>query len=100
MKKVAEKPKYFLIALFSIWFLVFPSYFYFSTLDDADINSVSSFENIDEENSTPNLGKNKKVAGSTFLIKHMFMDFLFLTQVPNLFFQLQTSTAKTLILRC
>ena len=90
----------FLILLFSFWFSAFPACLYLSTLDASDINSVSSFENLDDEDSTSNLEKNKKVAGSTFLIKHMVMDFLFLTQVPNLFFQLQTAVAKPLILRC
>jgi hypothetical protein len=89
-----------LILFFSFWFSIFPAYLYFSTLDASYINSVSSLENIDEEDSTPNLDKNTKVAASAFLIKHMFMNFFFLTQLPNLFFQLKTSDAKPLILRC
>jgi hypothetical protein len=101
MDKISPNFYSILILLFSFWFSIFPAYLYFSTLDASDINSASSsLENIDEEDSTPNLDKKEKVAGSTFLIKHMFMGYLFLTQVPNLFFRLQTSDAKPLILRC
>lgn len=101
MDKISPNSYSILILLFSFWFSIFPAYLYFSTLDASDINPVSSsVENIDEEDSTPNLDKNEKLEGSTFLINHMFMDYLFLTQIPNLFFQLQTSDAKPLILRC
>ena len=100
MNKISPNSYSVLILFFSVWFSISPAYLYFSILDASDINSVSSLENIDEEDLTPNLDKNKKVAGSTYLINHMFMDFLFLTQVPNLFFQLQTPDAKPLILRC
>ncbi len=101
MDKVFSNFHSILILLFSFWFSISPAYLYFSTLDASDINSASSsLKNIDEEDSTSSLGKKEKVTGSTFLIKHMFMDYLFLTQVPNLFFQLQTSDAKPLILRC
>ena len=89
-----------LILFISFWFSISPAYFYFSTLDASDINSVSSFKNIDEEDSAPKLEKDKNVVASGFLIKHIFMDFLILTQVPNLFLQLQTSDIKPLILRC
>ena len=100
MDKIFSNFYSILILLFSFWFSIFPAYLYFSTLDALDINSVSSLKNIDEEDSTPSLDKKEKVVGSTFLIKHMFMGYLFLTQVPNLFFRLQTSDAKPLILRC
>jgi len=101
MDKISPNFYSILILLFSFWFSIFPAYLYFSTLDASDINSASSsLENIDEEDSTPNLGKEERVAGSTFLIKRIFTDYLFLTQVPNLFFQLQTPDAKPLILRC
>jgi hypothetical protein len=100
MVKISSNSYSVLILFFSFWFSIFPAYLYFSALDATDINSVASFENINEEDSTAALDKNKKVAGSTFLVKHMFMDFLFFTQVPNLSFQVRTSVAKPLILRC
>ncbi len=100
MVKVSASSYAVVVLLFSFWLSIFPAYLYFSTLEASDINSVTSFEYLDEEDSTPNLDNDNKVVRSIFLIKPMFMDFSFLTRVPNLFFQLQTSTAKPSILRC
>jgi hypothetical protein len=101
MGKIFPHSYSFFMWLFSFWFSIFPVYLYFSTSETSDIcSAVLSLENIDEEDSTPNVEKKEKVERSPLLIKHMVMGYLFLTRVPNLFFELQTSDIKPLILRC
>ncbi len=100
MNKISPNTCSVLILFFSFWFSIFPAYLYFYTLDASDINSVSSFENTDEEDSTPNLDRHEKEAAPPFLMIRMLMDLLLPAQAPNLFFQPQTSVANLLILRC
>jgi hypothetical protein len=101
MKKVSEKFKYFLIVLFSFWFLIFPAYLYFSTLDDLDIAPFyTRFENIDQEDSIPSSEKKENILALTFFIKHILIAHLSLARIPNLSYQLPTLNSKSLILRC
>jgi hypothetical protein len=73
MGKPSQNSYRVMIFLFSFWFMILPAFLYFSTLDASDINPVSSVENIDEADSTPNFDKSK-IAGSTYLKNQMFLN--------------------------
>ncbi len=101
MKDAFKKFKFFLIILFSFWFLVFPAYLYFSTLCDLDIASLyPCFGNIDQEDSIPTPEKKENILELTFFISHILIVYLSLGRVPNLSYQLPTFNPKSLILRC
>ena len=102
MKKVSKKSRCFLILLFSFWFMIFPVYLYFSTIDNLDISSLyPCFKNIDEEDSIPSSERTKKIFELTFHIKHILIIIAHpsLARVPNLLRQ-PALNSKSLILRC
>lgn len=101
MKNAFKKSKYFLIMLFSSWFLIFPAYLNFSTLDDLDLTyPYLCFEKIDQEDSIPNSEKKEKILELIFFIKHILIDHLSLTRVPNFPYPLPALNSELLILRC
>jgi hypothetical protein len=101
MKKASEEFKYFLIILFSLWFLIFPAYLYFSILDDSDITpSYPLFEKNDQEDSIPISGEKGDILELTFFIKHVLIDHLSLVWVTNLSYHLTPLNSRSMILLC
>ena len=102
MKKASEEFKYFLIILFSLWFLIFPAYLYFSILDDSDMTpSYPSIGKIDQEDSILASGEKEKILESDLFTKHTLIAHLFPAMIPYLSCQFPASlNAKSLILRC
>jgi hypothetical protein len=101
MKKVSKKFKYFLMILFSFWFVIFPAYLYFSILDNSDLAApYPCFKNGDQEDSILSPKKKEKILESTFSIGHIFLDHLSLAQVSHPSFRPPLLKSKSLILRC
>ncbi len=98
---LSNKPKYFLVALLSMWFMVFPPCLNFSISDESDITPFHPVlaEN-DQDDSILSSEKGSQIFKLIFSIEHFLIAQPFLAWVPNLLDQPSAFDPKSPILRC
>lgn len=99
-KKTLGRPKYFLIVLFSLWFLILPAYQHMFALDDLESTSCILLESCDQEDAASGSETSGTFLGSTFSVEHTLVH-CSLVRLRNFVCQIPSSLdSNSLVLRC
>ncbi len=98
---LSNKPKYFLVAVLSLWFIILPPCLNFSISDESDITPFHPVlaEN-DQDDSTLSSETRGRIFKLIFSIEHILIAQPFFAWVPNLVDQPSIFDPKSPILRC
>jgi len=101
MRRSLEKPKRVFMALFSFWFLIFPAFLYYCTLDASDLVSPClSLQDLDQEYSIPDAEKQPKVLHPSLSLGDILIIYLSPVRLPKLSNALLPCASTSVILRC